>query len=72
MPITRNISKKCWKQLLDTANKTGVDALKSSFKRAFHKAAEATGQFVRNKIVEKIVIPPGKIAEILNKLRQVL
>ena len=58
---------------------TGLDALKTaSSKRVAHKAAEATGEFIENKIAEKIVklygeiiIPPEKREEILNELRQV-
>ena len=43
------------KQLLDTAAKTGLDALKTASKNVVHKAAEATGDFIGNKIADKIV-----------------
>ena len=34
---------------------TGLDALKSASKKVVHKPAEATGEFLENKIAEKIV-----------------
>ena len=34
------------KNLLDTAAKTGLDALKTATKRVVHKAAKATGEFI--------------------------
>ena len=75
LSFPRNLSNKCEKQLLDTR----VDALKSASKKLGHKAAEATSEFLGNKIadkivkpVEKIIIPPEKREEILNELRQVL
>ena len=43
------------KQLLDTTTKTGLDALKTATKEIVHKAIEATGEFMGNKIVDKIV-----------------
>ena len=47
--FARNLSKKFGKQSLDTATKTG---LKTPFKKVVHKAAEATGEFIRNKITD--------------------
>ena len=38
---------------MDTATKTGIDAAKSAFKRVVQKTAEATGDFVGNKIEMK-------------------
>ena len=40
---------------MDAATKTGLNALKSATEKAVHKAAEATGEFIRNKIADKIV-----------------
>ena len=34
---------------------TGVDALKADSKKVVHKAAKATGEFIGNKIADKIV-----------------
>ena len=68
------------KQLLDTATKTGSDALKTTSKKAVHKAAEATDEIIGNKIsdktmkldknsndVKKIIIPLEIREKILNK-----
>ena len=41
------------KELLDT----GLDALKTSSKNVVYKAAEATGEFIGNKIADNIVKP---------------
>ena len=53
----RNLSGKCKKKLLDTAAKTGADALKSASKKLVHKTAEATGKFIKNKFADKFVKP---------------
>ena len=42
---------------MDTATKTGLDALKTATKKVAHKAAEAKGKFIGNKIGDKIVKP---------------
>ena len=39
---------------MDTATKTGIDAVKSASKRLLQKTAEATGDLIGNKIVDKI------------------
>ena len=57
MFFARNLSNKYGKQLLDTATKTGLDALKTASKKLVHKAAEATGEFIGNKIADKITKP---------------
>ena len=43
------------KQLLDAANKTRVDVIKTAFKKIIHKAAEAKGESIGNEIANKIV-----------------
>ena len=45
---------KCGKNLIDTANKTGMDAAKTALKRVVQKTAEATGDLIGNKIADKI------------------
>ena len=68
--LTKNLSNKFWEKFLDTATKAGVDALKTASKRLFHKATEATGESVANKIADKIVKPKlflMKIQGILKK-----
>ena len=69
------------KQLLNT----GLDSLKTAFRKEVHKAAEFIGnkiadtvtksnddETVKQEPVEEIVIPTEKIDKILNKLRKVL
>ena len=60
----RNFFNKCEKQLLDTASKTGLDRCsKNCFQKVVHKAAEPTGEFMGNTIVDKIVKPKPVIDE---------
>ena len=42
------------KKLVDTAKKSATDAIKTGSKTAIQKTAEATGDFVGNKIADKI------------------
>ena len=66
---------------------TVLNAQKTTSKKVVHKAAEARGEFIGNKIADKIVkpthvidenrineivIPLDKMEQILNELRQVL
>ena len=41
--------------MLDTAAKTGLDAVKTSSKKLVHKTSEETGEFIGNKNTEKMV-----------------
>ena len=50
----RKFSDKYGKKLMDTATKTGIDAAKIVSKRVVQKTAEATGDLIGNKIVDKI------------------
>ena len=38
--------------MIDTATKTGIDAVKTASKRVVQKSAEATGDLIRNKIAD--------------------
>ena len=42
------------KNLLDSAKKSTTDAIKAASKRAIQKTAEATGDFIGNKIAYKM------------------
>ena len=42
------------KQLVDTANKSATDAIKTASKRVIQKTVEATSDLVGNKIADKI------------------
>ena len=54
LSFARNFGNKYGKKLMDTAAKTGIDAAKIVSKRVVLKTAEATGDFIRNKIADKI------------------
>ena len=64
LSVVRNLCNKYRKQLLDTAAKTGLDALKTASQKVVHKAAEATGDFIGNKIVDKIVKPDENLRDV--------
>ena len=53
-PFARNLSHKYGKELSDKATRKGLDALKTASKKVVQKAAEATGQFIGNKIADKL------------------
>ena len=63
LSFARKLSNKYGKQLSDTANKTGLDALKTASQKVVHKAAEATGEIILNKITDKIVKPGGCLCD---------
>ena len=44
---------------MDTATKSGIDAAKTASKQVVQKNGETTGDFIRNKIANKIT-SPGK------------
>ena len=54
MSFARNIGYEDGKKLMDTATKTGIDAAKTASERLVQKTAEATGDFIGNKITDKI------------------
>ena len=51
MSVASNLSYKYGKQLLDA----GINSLKSASIKVIHKAAEATGELLGNKIGDKVV-----------------
>ena len=57
---------------MDTATKTGIDAAKTSCKRAVQKTAESTGDLIGNKIADKITsIGKPKEKEKTNKPEEI-
>ena len=54
LSFARKCGDKYGKRLIDTATKTGIDAPKTASKRVVQKTAEATGDLIGNKIVDKI------------------
>ena len=52
--IGKNLSNKYSQKLIDTAKKSTTNAIKTASKKAIQKTAEETGDFIRNKIPDKI------------------
>ena len=50
----KNLSKKYGQKLLDSAEKSKADAIKTASKRTVQKIAEATGDLTGNKIADKL------------------
>ena len=56
LSFVRKFSNKYGKKLMDTQNKTGIDAAKTASKRVVQKTAEDTGDLNGNKIADKITL----------------
>ena len=69
LSFARKFKDKYGKKLMDTATKTGIDSAKPPSKRVAQKTAEATGDFIRNKIADKIT-SIGKPKEKKQKKKQ--
>ena len=54
LSFAKNFGNKYGKKLMNTANKTGIDAAKIAFKRVVQKTAGATGDLIGNKIADTI------------------
>ena len=54
MSFARELGDRYGKKLIDTATRTGIDAVKTASKRVVQKNAEATGDLISNKIADKI------------------
>ena len=72
LSFARNLSNKYGKKLLDTATKTGLDAAKIASKKAAHKTGEAIGEFVRNKIAERIEKPKTACDENARNVKEIV
>ena len=55
LSFARNCSNKYGKKKMDNATKTGIDTAKTASKRVLQKNAEATGNLIGNKTVDKII-----------------
>ena len=64
--IGKRLSNKYAQKLLDSANKSTTDAIKTASKRAIQKTAEATGDLISNKIADKITSLSKKPAKELH------
>ena len=54
LSFAKNMSNTYIQKLLNSAKKSTTDAIKTVSKRAIQKTAEATGDLIGNKIVDKI------------------
>ena len=52
--------------------KSELDALKTASKKLVHKAAEATGEFIGNKLADKIVKTKLLLAEHSRKVEEII
>ena len=55
----KNMNNKYSQKFVDTAKKSGTDAIKTASKRAIQKTAEATGDLIGNKIADKNTVKPS-------------
>ena len=56
LSFAKNFGNKYGKKLMDTANKSGIDAAKTESKRVAQKTAEVTGDLIGNKIADKTTL----------------
>ena len=52
LSFARKFGDKYGKKLIDTATKTGIDAVKTASKRVAQKTVEATGHLIGNKTAD--------------------
>ena len=55
LSFAKTFGNKYGKKLIDTATKTGIDAVKTASKRVVQKTAEGSGDLIGNKIADKII-----------------
>ena len=72
MSFARKFGDKNGKKLMDTATKTGIDTPKTASKRVVQKTAEAMGDLIGNKILDKIIsVGKPKEKEKTNKTEEI-
>ena len=59
-------------QLLDTATKTRLDALKTASKKVLYKAVKATDKFIGKKVADKTVKPKPVPAGYLRYVKEII
>ena len=69
LSFARKFGDKYGRKLMDTATKTGIDAIKTTSKRVVQKTAEATADLIGNKIADKIT-SAGKSKNKQKKMKQ--
>ena len=74
LSFAKTFGNKYGKKLMDTATKTGIDAVKTASKRVVQKTAEPTGDLIGNKIADKIILlgkPKEKEKEKLKQTEEI-
>ena len=66
----KSLSNKHGQKLLDSAKKSTTDAIKAASKRAIQKTAEATGDLIGNKIVDKITVSQKSLQKLHKIMKQ--
>ena len=59
--MEKSLSNKYDQELLDSAEKSATDVIKTASKRVIQKTAEATGDLIGNKIADKITSVSKKL-----------
>ena len=67
-----NLSNKNGKNILDTPTKTGVDDLKTFYKKIAQKTAEATREFIGFNIADKFVKPRPLLDENSKNVKKIV
>ena len=57
---------------MDAATKTGLNALKTATKKVAHKAAEATREFIGNKITDQTLKPKPMLHENSRNVEEII
>ena len=70
LSFAKKFGDKYGKNLMDTATKTEIDAVKTASKRLVQKPAEVTGDLIGNKVADKIT-SLGKSKENANKVEEI-
>ena len=68
--VAKNLSNKYGQKLLGNAKKSTTGAIKTDSKRAIQKTAEATGDLIGNKIVDKITSVSKKNNDVNNETKK--
>ena len=58
--VAKNMSNEYSQKLVDSAEKSAADAIKTASKRTIQETAEATGDLIGNSIADKITAKPSK------------
>ena len=66
----KSLSNNYGQKLLDSAKQPTRDAIKTASKRAIQKTAETTGNFIGNKIADKITVSRKNLQKLYKIMKQ--